>query len=68
MLEKLKSRKFWVTFVTMAIVLLADELGFDRDQTLQVVGMAGTYVFGQGYVDAKAIGEKMPKAIAAKSE
>ena len=52
MLKKLSSRKFWVTIGTGLIVLISDQLGINPDTVKWLVGMASTYVLGQGAVDA----------------
>ncbi len=51
MLEKLKSRKLWVTVVTAAIVTLSGQLGIDPELTTKLVGLAAAYVLGQGLAD-----------------
>ena len=56
MADKLKSRKFWITFVVSALLLFAKQLGLDLDeQTVWgLVALATGYNAGQGYVDGKA--------------
>ncbi|MCU9930987.1 hypothetical protein OFL77_27015, partial [Escherichia coli] len=51
MLEKLKSRKLWVTVVTAAVVALSNQLGIDAELTTKLVGLAAAYVLGQGLAD-----------------
>lgn len=53
MLERLKSRKFWVNLVTILLVVFAGKLGVDlsSDQLMAIVGVASSYLLGQSYVD-----------------
>lgn len=51
MLEKLKSRKLWVTVVTAAVVTFSQQLGIDPELTTKLVGLAAAYVLGQGLAD-----------------
>jgi hypothetical protein len=51
MIEKLKSRKLWVTVITAAVVALSHQLGLDQDLTTKLVGLAAAYVLGQGMAD-----------------
>ena len=58
MFDKLKSRKFWFAFVgallPIATQYLTDEV--DSAAALQMSGLVIiSYIFGQGYVDAKAL-------------
>jgi hypothetical protein len=51
MLEKLKSRKLWAAVVGSVIVALGDQLGLDKDTTLKIAAIVGSYVIGQGLAD-----------------
>lgn len=53
--SRLRSRKFWMAIATAAFIVLTDALGVDLDaQTYwTLVGVAGTYILGQAWVDAK---------------
>lgn len=55
MLDKLKSRKFWVAIATALLVALNDQLGLGMsDAQLQdLVMTAAAYLVGQGYVDGQ---------------
>lgn len=57
MLEKLKSRKFWVTVVGGAIVLAGNQLGIDEAVTTKIVALIASYVIGQGISDVTAPGK-----------
>lgn len=55
MLDKLKSRKFWVTVVTGLLVAANDQLGLmPPDSLLTLVGLVAAYILGQSAVDAVA--------------
>lgn len=56
MLEKLKSRKLWITFgVAVAILFVkAFDLPVDDEAIFALAGLAGTYNVAQGWVDASA--------------
>lgn len=60
-IEKLKSRKLWVTVVTATLVALGGQLGFDEATITKLVGMASAYVLGQGIADAGAQGKALAK-------
>jgi len=53
-MDKLKSRKLWVTLSGVAVVAVATFLGVEvPDETMQsLLGMIAAYVVGQGVVDA----------------
>lgn len=55
MIEKLKSRKLWVTFGTIIAIIAVRlfELPIDLEQIYAIAGLAGVYVAAQGYVDGK---------------
>lgn len=58
MFEKLKSRKFWFAFVGAILPIIAQALTDDvaLPQALQMTAVViVSYIFGQGYVDGKAI-------------
>jgi len=55
MSEKLKSRKLWV-FISITIVILVNyifSLKMPTDALISLVGIAASYILGQGYVDGK---------------
>ena len=55
-MEKLKSRKFWMSIVGGVLVILNDGIGLSLP-TETVVSFAGiimSYIFSQGYVDSKS--------------
>jgi len=58
MLSKLKSRKFWFAFLgallPIASQYLTDEVAVGEALQLSAVIIV-SYIFGQGYVDAKAV-------------
>jgi len=55
MSEKLKSRKLWAFIITVLIILsdYVFTLRIPSDALLYLVGIAASYILGQGYVDAK---------------
>ena len=60
--SKLKSRKFWLTFIIAVLILFAEKLGLDVNHLQELVVLAGTYLLSQGWVDGKAaemLGEVM---------
>lgn len=52
MIDKLKSRKFWVTFFGSTLVLLGNQLGLDPVLLDKVVNLLIGYVVVQGTVDS----------------
>ena len=59
MIEKLKSRKLWITVLGAAITALAAALGLDPDLAAKIIGgLTATYVVSQGVVDAVAASKK----------
>jgi VIT1/CCC1 family predicted Fe2+/Mn2+ transporter len=61
MFDKLKSRKFWFAFLGALLPVVAQYFT-DEVQAGQALQMSAlvviSYIFGQGYVDAKAIEKK----------
>ena len=58
MFEKLKSRKFWFAFLGALLPIVAQYLtdSVPLGDALQLsAAVVVSYIFGQGYVDAKAI-------------
>ncbi len=58
MIEKLKSRKLWVTVATQALIVLIVGLSdLPQEQVeaivMGLVGTSGSFVIGQGIADAK---------------
>ena len=55
MSSKLKSRKFWLTTATVALVVLNEGvgLGIPEDAYWAVVTPVMAYVLGESYVDSK---------------
>lgn len=56
MINKLKSRKFWVA-VTSAVLIIANEglgLNLPQEAITGVVAIVISYILGQSYVDSKA--------------
>lgn len=54
MLDKLKSRKFWVTVGGGCALVFADALGI-RDVVVPLVALLSSYLIGQSYVDRAAL-------------
>jgi len=52
--EKLVSRKFWVAVAPMVTYLVSQFFGYQVDQSaiIGIGAVIGTYVIGQGFVDA----------------
>lgn len=62
-MDKLKSRKFWMALVGACIPILASAITGDietNDAVMQSVAVVMAYIFGQGYVDGKALEGKPP--------
>lgn len=53
-MEKLKSRKFWITLVVLVVITFSNQLGLDLnwEQILGILGATGSYLLSQGGVDA----------------
>lgn len=56
-MNKLKSRKFWVTVVSALLVVANDGLGLDlpSEAIMTVAGVAITYILGESYIDGKRV-------------
>lgn len=66
--EKLKSRKFWFALVAAVLPIVAQYLSNDVaiGEALQMsMVIVMTYIFGQGYVDGKAMEGTVNKALSA---
>lgn len=55
-MEKLKSRKFWMSIITALIIICNEGLdfGLPKEAIFSITGVVMTYLVSQGYVDAKA--------------
>jgi hypothetical protein len=56
--EKLKSRKFWFALLGALLPILAQYFSAEVDMSAAIQLSAGVmiaYIFGQGYVDGKAV-------------
>lgn len=61
MFDKLKSRKFWFAFIGALLPIIAQALTDDVElpHALQMTAVVVvSYIFGQGYVDGKALEAK----------
>ncbi len=73
-MEKLKSRKLWVTIIAGAAVILAREFGIELDgeQLISLGLMVAAYIGGQAVVDrgkvVAEVQEKVPQLVAALNE
>lgn len=57
-MDKLKSRKLWVTVLTAALISLSEQLGLDDKTVEQLVYVVAPYLLGQSavdYADAKSL-------------
>ena len=63
MAEKLKSRKWWLTFGALVVMLFGEQLGISLtwEQIVGVVSTVTGYNLGQGYVDGQ---KERSKAVA----
>lgn len=54
-MDKLKSRKLWVTVCFMALTAInrAFELGLSEDEIMYLAGAVSVYLVGQSYADSK---------------
>ncbi len=54
MLEKLKSRKFWMAVISALLIIANDGLGLKipTDAVMALAGVVISYILGQSYVDA----------------
>tara|TARA_R110002012_G_scaffold170775_2_gene335346 strand:+ start:233 stop:436 length:204 start_codon:yes stop_codon:yes gene_type:complete len=65
MFEKLKSRKFWFAFLGAVLPIVAQYLtdAVDLSEALKLSSaVVVSYIFGQGYVDGKAVEGVAPTA------
>ena len=55
MLDKLKSRKLWISVLGTAFIALAKGLSIEisDEQIMSIAGIVMAYVAGQGYVDGQ---------------
>ena len=63
MFEKLKSRKFWFAFLGALLPIIAQYLTAEvqLSEALQLsAAIVVSYIFGQGYVDGKALEGVVP--------
>lgn len=63
--EKLKSRKFWFALLGALLPILAQYFSSEVDMSAAIQLSAGVivaYLFGQGYVDGKAVEGVVPPA------
>lgn len=58
MLEKLKSRKLWITFAIAVSILAVEVFGLpiDIEAIFAIAGLGASYNVAQGWVDAKEAG------------
>jgi hypothetical protein len=54
MIEKLKSRKLLIAVITAVLVTVGTSLGIDEATVTKLVGLAASYIVGQGIADAGA--------------
>jgi uncharacterized membrane protein len=56
-MNKLKSRKFWMSVVSAILVLANDglDLGLDTNTVLAFAGIVMSFIFGEAYVDGKKV-------------
>lgn len=55
LMEKFKSRKFWMAVVSAALVIANKglDLNIPEESIIAIAGIASSYIFGQAYVDGK---------------
>lgn len=55
MRKKLGSRKLWFAIASAVLIVLTEGLGWDVDPQMYwgVVGIAASYIIGQGIVDSR---------------
>ena len=65
-MERLKSRKLWVTVLTGAVVAFAGEFGveIDPENLYALVGLIAAYVGGQAIVDKSKVQAEVDKQVA----
>lgn len=63
-MDKLKSRKFWVTLATLVVIVFSQQLGLDLspEQIISGAGVVSSYLFGQSYVDRAALVKALPSS------
>lgn len=66
MIDKLKSRKFWAMIVTAILTTLGQQLGLSEDAIQWIVGIAGSYILGQGIADFGAQGRLVVNKLASR--
>jgi uncharacterized membrane protein len=69
--EKLKSRKFWMALIAALLPIVAQLLSEEvllSDAVQLSVAVVVAYIFGQGYVDGKALEGVPPEAPAEVAE
>lgn len=62
--DKLKSRKFWFALLGAVLPIIAQYFSseIDLSESLQLsAGIVAAYLFGQGYVDGKAVEGVVPE-------
>ena len=52
--NKIWSRKFWIALGTLGVIIIAEQLGLDKDAVDQVVKVSASYLGAQGIVDTVA--------------
>lgn len=57
-MDRLKSRKFWITLAASVLVALAVQAGITEEAAWQIVALVASYIGAQGYVDAKERGNR----------
>ena len=56
-MDKLKSRKLWMSIVSGALIIINEGLGYvvDTEIIMSFAGIVMSYILGQSYVDAKVL-------------
>ena len=54
-MQKLKSRKLWITIAASALVTIGTALGFPEEAVQNIVYVAVAYLLGQGIADVGKI-------------
>jgi len=73
-MERLKSRKLWITVLAGAVVAFADQFGvnLDPEQVISIGVIAAAYIGGQSVVDrGRVVAEvqgKIPQLVASLNE
>lgn len=60
MIEKLKSRKLWVTIISGVVFAIGGAMKIDPETLQPLLVLAASYILGQGAVDAVAAARKEP--------